>query len=514
MVSRHETYRKFLRIVVGRLPTYITKSEYTSNEQLLLEDFRLLLEDCESKAYIDRKSLSKQLYEFSLKIRSRPDYNDLSFLWFCADYISNANMLLNVADFHAEDFYQYLVTHLRNSSGLTGVFQLIRDKTPFNDPNWEKVQYACVTPPSLNEDELECLKTIQGLVFQKGIESLNPANIRAAIAERTNPRNIKNIVSLLTPLDTYWNLWLLPLAFGIAALIFQFQLNEKTSLQEIIDIHKSENSVLCDSEIFQIRYRPNTYIGIFYVPDHLSDHLIEYFHHCEQIDLLILQKESVVTDMRFSSSLTRYQSGKGWKKFTKTELTRLRRILTTNRPQNIHFDVESFFLSSPFNHNWDFRKHTNPIRAAELYCRIPRKFTFNTLPYGFQHQQQTNLTKREKAHLKELHNNQVVKATFRSNRLIFAFSLDLTWIILPKISLEQLSGLLTELPNSYILITEKEIHIWSVLPPNLAKMLKNELNWAVLPIITTPQGCGCDINHFCGEKMKWNIPLVLKDISS
>jgi hypothetical protein len=52
MVSRHETYKKFIRTVTDQLPKYIKK--YEPEKQSILETFSAILQECESKAENDR----------------------------------------------------------------------------------------------------------------------------------------------------------------------------------------------------------------------------------------------------------------------------------------------------------------------------------------------------------------------------------------------------------------------------------------------------------------------------
>ncbi|MHA2247348.1 MAG: hypothetical protein ACXADY_20545 [Candidatus Hodarchaeales archaeon] len=506
MVSRHETYKKFLRTVTDQLPEYIMN--YEPEEQTLLENFRLIIQECELKAEKDRNSLLWQLQDFNLKIRSLKDYTELSFLWFCADYVSNANLLLNVADYHAEEFYQYLVTYIRNNPDLPGVFQLIRDNISLNDPKWEMIQYECINPPPLMTEDIKAIEAVYRFIEKEGIEVLNPTRLRAEIKEQVNSRILNGLYKLFTLMNAYWYLWFFPPAFGIEGAIFHFQLSETTSLEEIIDIRKTENGILGMSNIFQIRNLPKAYIGIFYTPDHLVNQLIKYFQYYDQKGKLSLQKASRVSDMQIGFSLKRYQPEKGWLNFTTTEWNRLSRQMSSDRLQDIPEIQIPYFTSTAFNQNWNFLKHTNPTRAANLYCIEPRKFNINSLPFSIKPKNQ-NYSIREKAHLKELYNNRVVQIIFQVDRLNFAFSLDLYWIILPNNN--QLSWLLRELPYSHLFYTKEETHIWSLLTSDLAEKLQTDLNWTVLPIITIGEGCKRTIEFFNQETLKWKNPIILQD---
>jgi hypothetical protein len=405
------------------------------------------------------------------------------------------------------------VTYLRNNPGFTGGFQLIRDRVPFIDPKWEKLQYACAKPTPLPKKKLQSINAVYESIKKEGIESLTPSILRAIIAERTDKETSREINQLFTLLGASWNIWLYPLVFGIEAVIVKFQIEVGRSLEEILDIHNPENSILGLSEIYKIRNQLNIFIGVFYTPDHLGDHLIQYLQQCERKGLLEIRNTSKIDDMRFSSSLKRYQPGEGWNQFTKTELNKLIQILRSDRSQEIPPDFDSVFITYPFNKSWNFRKHTNATRAADLYCRIPRRFTYENLPFSL-NPQKNLLSKRDRAHLKELHNNRVAQVIFQVDRLVHAFSLDFYWIILPKIPLTKLAWLLRELPYTYLFYTDEEIHLWSVLPSDLVKKMQDELNYTIMPVIPTTRGCGCNIENFDQETLTWAIPVVLKDFLS
>ena len=146
MVTRSTSLRKFIRTVVNRLPPYI--KNYPSDDQILLEEFRLLLQKCESKVNISRISLSSELESYTHNLRLSEKYLQIAFLWFVAEYFDNANLLLNVANYHAEKYFTYLAKYLRTNLNIKGAFQLIREHTPLKDANWEILQYTCMEPPA------------------------------------------------------------------------------------------------------------------------------------------------------------------------------------------------------------------------------------------------------------------------------------------------------------------------------------------------------------------------------
>ncbi|MHA2307521.1 MAG: hypothetical protein ACXACU_19240, partial [Candidatus Hodarchaeales archaeon] len=211
MVSRTASLKKFIKTVVNQLPSYI--NQYQSDDQKLLNKFIAILQKCESQPDRARSLLIDELLSFYQNIRGSDIYYNTAFLWFLDSYIENANLLLSVADFHAEDYYAYLAKHLRTNSDLKGAFQLIKEQVALTDLRWELLQYACVEPPELTLKEYDILNIIIRLIEKEGIRSLNPSFIRSKIQQETSSNISKRLDRFLNPIQAEWVLWFNTQAF-------------------------------------------------------------------------------------------------------------------------------------------------------------------------------------------------------------------------------------------------------------------------------------------------------------
>ena len=129
MVKQSELYRRFIREVINKLPPYI--AQYKSpDDQKMLMNFLTLLKSCDTNTDFKRSTLLNEIYTFYREQRSKKAYIVLPFLWFVVSYFDNAHLLLEVADYHAKDFFEYLMRSLRGSSDVKGVFKLIQKATP------------------------------------------------------------------------------------------------------------------------------------------------------------------------------------------------------------------------------------------------------------------------------------------------------------------------------------------------------------------------------------------------
>ncbi len=508
LVRRSTTLIKFIKTVVNQLPQYI--KEYSPEEQVFLKEFRILLVKCVSKANLDRKTLSKELGEFNQNLRRGESYYLYPFLWFVGEYFSIANLLLNAADYHAENYFAYLVKHLRTNSEIKGVFQLIRESVPLNDLKWEELQYVCNEIYPLSEMEVDCLKEISTMIQRENLDSLNSTKVRALIKEKVDSKLSRNLKQFLNPFQTNWGLWFYHLAFGINIFFFQIKLTGFRDFRQLFDYNSPKSSVFGLSGINRLNEFQNTYIGTIFTPDHLHKKFFGYLQNLEKNGKIIIQEFTRIKDFKFSSSLALYTPNKGWSDFTNTEWLRLCRILRESNPLSKDIKPVSFFLSSQQNPNWNFRKHTNSDRAIRVYINFPRTFTVDTLPFSLKSLAKKRFTKREKAHVTEMFYNKVVSTIFYVNRLITSFSLDLYCIKMPNIPFDRLKFFLSYLPISYLFFSDSHIYIFAQLTKNLVSRITTDQNWRISSIIpvNTPQKRNSDWFDF--ENLLWKSPEFLK----
>ncbi|MFX1514891.1 MAG: hypothetical protein ACFFC6_01145, partial [Promethearchaeota archaeon] len=135
MSGRSLNLKKSIETVLEQLPILIAK--YTPPEQKILNDFFAVVQHYRKVDY-KRKELSSHLEEYVRLYQGTDQYLQIPFLWFSLDLCMNANLLLSVAKFHADEFLGYL------REFLTRAFQLIRKGTSlFDVDSFESLQYEC-----------------------------------------------------------------------------------------------------------------------------------------------------------------------------------------------------------------------------------------------------------------------------------------------------------------------------------------------------------------------------------
>ena len=506
-----ESFKRFIKTIMEQLPAHI--EEYPPPDQLLLSEYLSVLQHYEEADY-QRNKLSKRFEEYNNSILGTDQYLHTTFLWFTYNYISNANLLLNISKFHANLFYEYMVKHLRGSSVTPGVYGLIRENIPLSNLAWEQLQYESnklLIP--LTKDQLQILKTVYSFNTEAGIYALDPRKLRSVIVKQVKfPKNLKPTDELnrfFTRMDGRWSFRFFSPALGLDRLFFHFQLQESTSLEDIIDFHNPANTVLCVSDIFSARDSPNTYIGNSLVPIQEIEQLESHLQHCENQGKLILKELIRITTTRTSASLNHYRANSGWFELSPTKMRRLTSLLKSKHPKKRLVKNSSLFVSPSFNGHWYYDQHPLPTEIIKLYSKIPDEYTYQYLPLRSNAQDSTALSRTEIGLLKQLIYNKVVYIGFVPWRLVYEFSLDLYYIILPKIPLFQLKRFLNLLPYSEIHYTENSIYVLTQLTPKLVRWIENDLNWTVISIILTHYRHNLEFNWYDSGKLQWKTPNIL-----
>lgn len=507
MVNRIVSLKKFIKTVIDQLPPYI--KQYPLDDQELLNEFRTILQKCESQPDRARSLLIDELESFSQNIKRSDIYFNTAFLWFLVNYIENANLLLSVADYRAEMYHVYLVKHLRTNSDLKGAFQLIKEQVDLTDLRWELLQYACIEPPALTQVEYDILRVINRLVEKEGLRSLSPSLIRKYIRQEINSHIPKRLDRFFNPLQAEWILWFNTQSFGIEEYKFKILLTGYDTFSQLFDYNDPMNTILCRSAINIDKSSQKIYTGLLHVPDHLQREFLKYLQNLETIGNIIVHEYDKITDKKISTSYNLYEINNGWRNIKTSEWRSITNSFNNGDNSDDKLRIPSFFLSSPFNHQWNFRKHTNAERAIKIYGNIPDTFSFNTLPFGVIHSSSLPFTIREKAHLKELFNNRVVNVFFQTKRVHNAFSLDYYEIKFPRIPLENLKYLLSYLPICNLYFSESYIYIQTKLTPDIASSISHNLNAEATSLITinTPQPRTTDWFDF--QNLQWKSPIVL-----
>jgi hypothetical protein len=507
-----ESFKRFLKIIVEQLPAHI--KQYPPSDQRLLREFISVIQHYEEADY-QRRRLSQRFEEYNDRIIGTDQYLKTAFLWFVYNYFSNANLMLNISKFHANLFYEYLVKHLRGSSDTLGVYGLVQKNIPLKNLVWEQLQYESnelLIP--LTEDELQILNTVYSFIEDKGVYTLDPQKLHATIVNQVSfSKNLKPSTELnrfFTRLDGRWFLRFYSPAFGLDRVFFQFQLQESTSLKDVIDFQNPVNTVLCLSDIYNVRNSSNTYSGVFLVPTHAVEQLGTYLRTLESEDILILKAFSRIVNGTTSASLYFYRANNGWLKLSSTEMKRNTQYLKSKNPRKSQTNL-FLFLPNQFNVYWRYSQHPLPIKIIELYCNIPHDYPYSNLPLSsIYNQKKGPLSRTEIGLLKQLHKNQVVQISFVPWRLVYEFSLDLYEIITPNMPVFQLKRFLNLLPFSEVYFTENSIHIRARIPSKLADWIENDLNWTIFSIMREHNPLNLELSWFDTNKLQWKTPLILR----
>ncbi len=508
MDSYQNRWKRFMETILSHFPNHLEK--YTPEERVLLNEFVNILQNYTVDTGERRDRLISSFNQYIEKHKPTQTYYNTPFLWLTISYFENASQLLNASGFHANQFYEYLVKHLKK------IFRLVKEGVDLSDLGWEGLQYDCyklIVP--LTDEEFQILQIIYSLIKNSGIKALNFNHIKTTISHQMKKPNISRILNrFFTRIDAYWYLQFNPTTFGLERLFFHFQLKESISLSDIIDFQNSVNTTLCASNIYQIRNFPNMYTGFLLIPSYCLKELKDYLQQKERQGDLFIHTLSQITDSRISGSLALYKVGEGWSTLSQHKLGILRNRLTTSRPRERKGKQESIhpsLLMDPYDQTWHYSWHPHPNQVISLICKIPRAFTVKDLSRRFSIKQTNNtISISESNLLKELFRKQVARITFFPNRMIYEFSLDDYWVEVSPIPYKQLLRLLYWLPTVHLFLMDKNIQMWTKLTPNLAEWLRNDLNWSVKEIIQYKSPSRLLKTFYNEETSQWKTPSILK----
>lgn len=512
LVKRHESLKKYIKTIINQLPQYIAK--YPPEEQKLLKEFLSVVAFYE-EADFNRQELSSKLDNYRHEIKSRNNFMTLPFSWFVETYIRYARAILSISKFHATHFYEFIVKHFRGTDQIQGAFKLIKNKTSLSDLTWEKLQYECsklLIP--LTPEQFKILEATNNHVVKNGIYSLDPRSLKNEIISQiqflssTKPKpELKRFFSLI---DGQWRLLFFSPAFGLDRVFFHMQLNESSSINDLIGNQNPNNTVLTISDIYKAREIPNTYIGSFYVPSQNVEDLLTYIKRLVHEDLLVLHDLQRIKSKWTSSSITQYKPNIGWINPNLTKMKSLTRLLKSTRPKRIEKRKAGLYIPNKFNLDWYFTQHPLPNQIIKLYCEIAQGYSFSNLPLvSYRNEVNRSLTKDELGLLKQMYYNRVLYVDFIPWRIVNEFSMDLYNITIPKLSSSKLNSLLQLLPYSEIIETQKDIKIWTRIPKILEEWMNIKLEWEVISIIQTHFAGNLNYNWYNKKKLQWNTPKIL-----
>ncbi|UCG00644.1 MAG: hypothetical protein JSW11_13620 [Candidatus Heimdallarchaeota archaeon] len=511
MGTLHEKYLQSIQTILNRVTPYIAK--YPPSEQAFLTEFFSVLETCEVSTSEKRKMFSQLVDDFIKRNYAKNTYISLPFMWFAVDYLSTANRILSVAEFHPNEFYLYLVQHLRKNLDTQGIFRLIQAKTPLTSLTWETLQYACnkFTVP-LTSDEVQTIRIISSHVATAGIRALSQHSLKKSITRHVKtPRFSQKLSNFLKFLNAQWTVIFYPPTIGLERLYFYFKLRKTLSISQILGYRDSKNMSLRGSNIYRIG-NSQTYWGFLLIPSRDLEAMKNYLKHSEEEGRMILLDLARVVEIQISQSMTLYQEEKGWRDLTLREQRRINRQLRDGIPPENHDETPTFLISPPFDRDWHFNRNYKQIaKIIDLYCKAVPSFSFSELASRlYAKQSNFRFSKEELQLIAYLYHKKVLQCDFNPIRLISDFSLDRFSVQIPKtMKLKHLEILLSYLPRARVFTTETGIQMWTVLTPDLVHLLVQDLEWTVQPINTQYYGISPEKSWFDFQACEWKTPQIL-----
>jgi hypothetical protein len=503
--------KKFILTFIDQAQKYF--SPYTQSERKILVEFLSLLRLCESQVDNARVKLSTHLETYCTQIRKSKEYYNTSFLWFTEIYFENANLFLRVADFHASNFYNFLVQFIRGSNDLPGIFQLIQEGISLQNLSWEKLQYRVINNFKfpLTEEELLTLKELYSYIYSAGINGFNKKSIARHLKTMgMSERKYIDFKRLLTLLDARWNFFVYIPAFSLRYYYAHFQVKKSSSLEEIFDFYDTTNTTLCLSRLYRIKEFPNSFMGYLIVPEDKVEQLGSYLLQCERQNKLVLKDFTEILDIHRSISLSRYRARKGWSTLSSKEIEDLIQQLTVKHPRKLRKKLPALFHDTPFNHDWNFTQAQDPKQVISLVCKIQKKFSYETMPINPDNVELA-FSRSDIDILENLIQNKICQPFFSLDRIHHEYSIDFYSIRTPSMPMKQISRLLRVLPYAHLNFLENSIDLWTRLSSQDRNWIKEYLGWEPVQIIPYKHQQVLEYAWFNPKTLQWRSPKILED---
>ena len=507
MVTVIEKHKKMIQTVINQLPKYI--QQYPTEDQILLNEFLTLLTYFGEAEY-NRERLKKRFNDYTSGLLETSIYIQTPFLWFSRTFFQKANQTLGLTSFRGQSFYGYIAKQLRSWKTQIGVFELIRKITPLKDLAWEQQQYRSsqMSFPMSNEQS-DAIKKMYELLEDNAIDSLNPKFVRSQLVNRFSAKlaTTKELVGFLKLLESIWRLDYYTPAFGVRRLFYHIQTNEK-QLEEIIQVNNPRNTLLNSSDFYKNREEPQDYFGIFTAPVQSVQSLENYLKNQEQKGILKIFKLSPIQNEYRSASLELYKIGSGWSPITSRHLQAVINEISepeNNKKHNIDW------ISPHYNQNWSYKKHQLPIEIIKLYCDLPRQYTLESLESKLNIENKNSVVSiKNRALLRQLHYNRVLNISWVPWQLVYEYSRQYYWLILPKLDIIRIIPLLKIIPIAMINLSKDNTFIWGYLTPKFVQELRNKTSWEIYPVIRSYSSQKPDFNWFNVETLEWITPSLLE----
>ena len=499
-----------IKTVISQLPPLI--QHYPESDQVLLNDFLDLLKYFEEAEY-KRAKLINRLTEYTNSLQGTDIYLQTPFLWFAKTYFQNAQATLTWATFRADAFYRYLSKHLRHAKGSPGVFELLRKHTKLENLEWEQLQYTSnkIQTP-LSTSKLDLIESIFTIVENEGINSLNSRILKKKLKSHFLRKSTysNELKAFFAQLESRWNLNFHPPGFGLEKIFLQLQLIE-AQIDKIIPFQDMSNTIMRFSDIYYSREENDTYFGVIFVPTQDVNLFFEYLKEQEEKGLLKISTYAPITSTYRSISLEKYKADNGWISLTKVQMRKQVDLLLSKVGKKITARKKLHYFSPSFNRKWHFTQHQLPLELIRIYCDLQSSYSYKSLPFTSSgNKEEKSFTKESIGLLKQLNYNNNLNIDWIPLRLVYEFSLDYYWIIIPKIPLPRLTRFLEILPYSVVHLAEDQIILYAYLTPQLAQWMSEDLNWEIHFVSRLFSPSNLHYEWFNEDRMQWKTPLFLR----
>ncbi|PWI49121.1 hypothetical protein CEE45_02985 [Candidatus Heimdallarchaeota archaeon B3_Heim] len=370
MVRRYEILRNNIHTILSRISLYA--KNYTKIEKEILFKFTSVLMHYQ-EAEFQREKLITRLDDYIEENTGTNLYLQTPFLCFSREFCTKANLILKEAKYHAEDFYTYIINNLR------AIFKLVHNYTSLLDIDaFESLQYRYNRfKVPLSREQLQNVELLFFEINNSGYLALDPLHVKTVYCKNRDRTKIAPDVSTFFKLlDIRIILFFYRHAFDLEHFYINFQLTENISLKEVVDLHDSANTLLCNSNVLHIRETSNSFIGLLTSPITCHDSLKAYFKKKDRQGKIIIHEMMNLNLTHLHHSLALYRPDKGWRDLNKTQRKVLtKRLLTKNPRKKRKNNLPQFFLSPSSDSTWNFKQHDQPEELIKLFCEVSREFT-------------------------------------------------------------------------------------------------------------------------------------------
>jgi len=478
-LTQIDNLKHSIETILRLLPEKIVK--YSLDDQKLIIDFIEVIKNFE-EADNNRDSLIERFSIYSTSTRRKKEFLETPFLGLTIIFAENAIYNLSIARFHSLEFYRSLLQQLRP------LFHLFNKQQPLNSEKFEEIlDKIKIMHSPLNDNEIHFLNQTHSILKAGGLESLNSNQINEEIGNNETIlkqlRKKTEISRVFTLVEGRWWIHFHSQAFGLSRVVFQFTRDEKTPLKEIIDLNDQKNTVLCNSDVYQIRGSSTEYIGIFLVPSKDVKLLKAFFQRCKEKGKIISKKLTNIDFRQRNTSLESYKEGFGWKDLSRGKKERIEKQIAPSNYNKWFMKNKYTTKSLQGNPQWHYSDQQNSEQIIRLYCKSPTEFSFTNLPLNIRTEKKPSMFSRKDIELlRHFYDESVINIGFIPWRLIDDYSTTTYFLEVTNIPISKLKRFLNIIPFAEVYFSSIGSFIWAVLSPKMVTWIKTSLGINVIPI--------------------------------